>query len=213
MCCFGHWLHMYTKLKKYVYCILLKKGVCVCTVYIYMDLSAHQNITKIHALKMIFKIINRYLHIHISCDIYIYTDFTREYQWILAPPPNKLSERGSNPISTSPFDAGTKTHPALVYRSLKCFAEGQYPHFSNLGPVGCIHHIDSDRESRSPKKSETAKKSSNFTQTSDVLCFTQRPGTKKKSVAKRFQVNYREEQSLRMLRSSTHAWFDSSSSN
>lgn len=60
-----------------------------------MDLSAHQNITKIHALKMIFKIINRYLHIHISCDIYIYTDFTREYQWILAPPPNKLSERHS----------------------------------------------------------------------------------------------------------------------
>lgn len=71
--CIQSWRNMYTVYFK-------KRCVCVCTVYIYMGLSAHQNITKIHALERIFKIIYRYLHIHISyIDIQILHENTNGF--------------------------------------------------------------------------------------------------------------------------------------
>ena len=127
--------------------------------------------------------------------VYIYIQISQENtQWILAPP-NKLSEL-------------LQTH-----FNFTMFRRKSIPPFLKSGAGGVVHHDRFLIGNPGHQKKVRLQKSLNFTQTSDVLCFTQRPGTKKKSVAKRFQVNYREEQSLRMLRSSTHAWFDSSSSN
>lgn len=129
-----------------------------------MDLSAHQNITKIHALKMIFKIINRYLHIHISC-VYIYR-FHKRIPMDFGP--SSKQAFGTSQSKTWIVDCSQllETHFNFTVRCVRkptqlwCIVhlneqKVNTPFLKSEG--GVVHHIDSDRESRSPKKSETAK--------------------------------------------------------
>ena len=134
-----------------------------------MDLSAHQNITKIHALKMIFKIINRYLHIHISCDIYIYIyRFHKRIPMDFGPPSKQAF--GTSQSKTWIVDCFNFTMYALwciVHLNFRC---SQYPISQIWGRWGAFIILILIGNP-GHKKSETAKKSWNFTQNLRCLMF------------------------------------------
>ena len=164
MCCFGHWLHMYTKLKKYVYCILLKKGVCVCVQYIYIWIYLHIKISLRYMLwKWFSKSYTGTYHIHISCDIYIYRFHKRipmDFGPLLQTSFRNVTVQNMDCwlLTTAPTPFQLHHVCALVYPSLKFFAVVNTPISQIWGRWGGAFIIlISDRESRSPKKSETAK--------------------------------------------------------